>query len=105
MTRKELLEVPKRKWDETLSDVQGVWVIPSRKKHDSGFSCMDFVASTPSGLIRFGGGCDDIRLVGANFRMDCIYNPKLIHIWNSGKKGTFSVSKDLSSIDFVEDKA
>lgn len=103
MTRKELLEAPGREWDKILSDVQGVWVIPNRKKHESGFACMDLVASTPNGLVRFGGGCDDINLLGAHFRIDCIYNPKLIHIWNSGRKGTFSVSRDLSSIDFIED--
>lgn len=42
--RKELLAVPKRKWNEVLTDVTGVYVIPSGRKHDSGYACMDFVA-------------------------------------------------------------
>lgn len=100
MTRKELLAVPKRKWDEVLTDVSGVYVIPSRRKHESGYNCMDFVATTPKGMIRFGGGCDDISFCGHSFRMDCV--SQIIHIWNSKYPGTFSVSKDLSSITFTE---
>lgn len=101
MTRKELLEVPKRKWDEVLEDVSSVYVIPSRRKHDTGYNCMDFVATTPKGMVRFGGECEDVRFTGSHFRMDCISG--IIHIWNSGRSGTFSVSKDLSSIDFIEE--
>ena len=99
MTRKELLAVPKRKWDEELTEVSAVWVIPSRIKHDSGFACMDFVAETPTGLIRFGGGCDDVSFIGSHFKMDCDYKTKLIRIWNRCK---FTITFDLSSIDFVE---
>lgn len=101
MTRKELLAVPKRKWDEVLTDVSGVYIIPTRRKHDSGYNCMEFVATTPKGMVRFGGGCDDIRFLGSHFRMDCV--SQIIHIWNSGKSMKFSVSKDLSSIDFIEE--
>ena len=43
-TRKELLAIPKRNWNEMLCDVSGVYVMPSGRKHDSGWACMDFVA-------------------------------------------------------------
>lgn len=101
-TRKELLSIPKRKWNETLADVVGVYVIPSGKKHDSGFACMDFVAEfedIAKPLVRFGGGCDDIGLEGTYFRVDCVYPSRILHIWNT--KG-FSVSSDLSTIYFRE---
>lgn len=99
MTRKELLEVPKRKWDEILTGVSFVWVIPSRRKHDSGWACIDFVASTPKGLVRFGGGCDDVSFEGNYFRMDCDYKTKLLRIWNNRK---FTIDCDGSSISFIE---
>ena len=100
MTRKELLAVPKREWDKTLTGVTGVYVIPSRRKHESGWACMDFVASTPNGLVRFGGICDDVAFNGIHFRMDCDYETKLLHIWNSY---SFTITADLSSINFIEE--
>lgn len=103
MNRKELLQVPKRKWGEELKGVGGVYVIPSGRKHDSGYTCMDFVAEFRDGrpMIRFGGCCDDVAFFGRHFRMDCIYPSRIIHIWNSN--GTFNVSHDVSSIDFMEE--
>lgn len=98
MNRKELLQVPRRNWiDEIIA--KGVWVIPSRRKHDSGWACMDFVAETDNGLVRFGGGCDDVAFEGSHFRMDCDYPSAIIHIWNNYP---FVISADLSSISFKE---
>lgn len=101
--RKELLEVPKRDWKQILHGVSGVYVIPSGRKHESGYACMDFVATfqKKKEKVRFGGGCDDVSFMGTHFRMDCDWPSRIIHIWNS--HGTFSVSTDISSIDFVEE--
>ncbi len=99
MTRKELLAVPKRQWDKVLTDVFGVYVIPSGRKHESGWACMDFVAQTPDGLVGFGGICDDVAFEGKNFRMDCEYPSRIIHICCKKK---FSISCDISSITFTE---
>lgn len=103
MTRTEFLNVPKRKWDEELHGVIGVYVIPSGRKHESGYACMDFVASFQDGRppVRFGGGCDDVHFDGNGFRMDCEYPTRIIHIWNNRP---FSVSDDLSSITFTEER-
>lgn len=99
--RKELLSVQRREWDNTLTGVSGVYVLPSGRKHGSGYTCMDFVAETKNGMVRFGGGCDDVRLIGCNFRMDCEYPSRIIHIWNS--RNTFKITHDLSTIDFCEE--
>lgn len=96
--REELLNSPKRKWDEELKDVKIAYVFPSRRKHDSGFRCMDCVALSKGKRTRFGGGCDDIALEGSHFRIDC--DSAGLRIWN--RKG-FSVSHDLSSICFTEE--
>ena len=105
VNRKELLSVPKREWDETLYGVSGVYVIPSRRKHASGFACMDFVATFKENgkpRVRFGGSCDDVSFRGSDFRMDCDYPSGIIHIWNTNS--TFWVSRDISSIYFTEEK-
>lgn len=101
-TRAELLAQPKREWDKALTGVAGVYVIPSGRKHDSGWACMDFVAEFKdrrTHLMRFGGCCDDVRFKGAHFRMDCEYPSRIIHIWNPYP---FTISHNLSSIDFIE---
>ena len=103
--REELLAVPRRKWDEVLYGVDVVYIIPSRRKHDSGYACMDLVASFNSNkkksMVRFGGGCDDVRLHGNHFRMDCEYPSRIIRIWND--RTSFYITSDLSSINFVEE--
>lgn len=100
MNRKELLNTPKRKWDEELKNVFAVFVIPSRRKHDSGWACMDFVAVfSDNSCIRFGGGCDDVSFMGEHFQMDCVHPNGILRIHNS--RG-FSVSPDVSSIMFIE---
>ncbi len=102
--REDLLAVPKRKWDEELTGVGCVWIIPSERKHDSEYSCMDFVAEIKASgkLIRFGGGCDDLRLEGSHFRMDCEYPSRILRVWND--RYSFSVSHDLSSISLREER-
>lgn len=97
-SRNYLLQVPKRKWNSPLK-ARGVYVIPSGRKHDSGWCCMDFVAETEDGLVGFGGGCDDVSFKGEHFRMDCTFPSRIIHIWN--RRG-FTITTDLSSIDFIE---
>jgi len=103
MKRKDLLAIPKRDKEEVLHGVGCVYVIPSRRKHESGYACMDFVAviREDQSMIGFGGGCDDISLNGNKFRIECDFESKCLSIWNS--HGTFTVSKDLSSIKFMEE--
>lgn len=102
-TRKDLLSVPKRKWSDALYGVAGVYVIPSGRKHDSGFACMEFVAEFKGGkkpMVRFGGSCDDVSFEGRHFRMDCLHPQRIIHIWNTYP---FMITDDLSSISFIEE--
>lgn len=101
MTRKELKTIPRRKWNEELEGVKGVWVFPSGRKHDSGWACMDFIATFKDrDPVRFGGGCDVVLFDGNHFRMDCEYPSRVIRIFNICN--TFSVSADLSTIYFKE---
>lgn len=81
MNRKELLDCPMRDWDGDINHATGVYIIPTRR-------------------IRFVGCCDDVSLKGANFRIDCNFQTKLVHIWN---RHLFTITHDLSSIDFIEE--
>ena len=97
-TKKELLAVDKRKWDEELTDIHLVYIIPSARKHDSGYNCMDCVAvNGEHKRIRFGGGCDDLKINGNHFSIDC--EDGILRIWN---RIPFTVSHDTSSIDLTE---
>lgn len=101
MNRKELLDCPLRDWDGDIKHAVGVYIIPTKKKHESGCAIMSFVALTKDGKrVRFGGRCDDVSLKGSNFRIDCDFQTKLVHIWN---RNPFSITHDLSSIDFIEE--
>lgn len=105
MNRKELLQAEQKKVGEDLKRVVGVWVLPSGRKHDSGWAKMDLVAEVSHGnetkRVRFGGYCDDIVFEGSHFRMDCDYPSRIIHVWNPRK---FSVSGDGSSVYFTEER-
>lgn len=100
MTRKELMRVPKRDPCETLLNVAGVYVIPSGRKHESGWACMDFVATFyDRPMVRFGGKCDSVSFDGFHFHMDCTYPNRVVHIWNVYP---FHISQDSDTIHFLE---
>lgn len=103
MKRADLLAVKKRETYGNLHGVMAVYVIPSRRKHSSGWACMDFVAQKKGGeMVGCGGCCDDINLEGCHFRIDCDFESKVIRIWNS--LGEFTVSPDASSMWLEEGK-
>lgn len=88
----------------TLSGVSGVYVIPSGRKHESGWAQMNLVATFYDGRepVLCSTFSDDISFYGTGFRMDCDYPSRIIHIWNShvGKEG-FRV-RGCSSISMEE---
>ena len=97
-SRKELMKVPLKVTLDPLTGVSGIYVIPTGKKHDSGWACMYLVAefTDERPMVRFAGSCDDLSFDGSKFRMDCVFPSRILHIWNS--YGTFSVIGNLSSI-------
>lgn len=104
MTRKELLATPKREWHEILHGVTGVWVVPNRRKHESGWECMDFIATFEDSKkepVRFGGECDKVDLKGDIFKIDCDYPSGVLHIWS---RYPFTITEDLSTIRFIDER-
>ena len=108
MTRKEFESLPlKDRWDEYI-ECNSLIILPTRRKHDSGFRCMDFIAvkdNTP--ICRLSGCSDVIHLDGiggygfnwakkyssvpslippSGWSIDCLSTSGLLRIWpNSGK--------------------
>lgn len=64
MTRKEILSVPQRKWDEDIGYFNTLIIVPTRRMHDSGYRCMDFVACKDGQPIRRLSGCSDVVHLG-----------------------------------------
>ena len=106
MTKKELLAIPMREnWDTPVEGVDGVYLIPTSKKHESGYSCMRLVAywnneeSKERRYIGCGYYCDVVELKGLNFRIDAGLPNKIVHIFNFSK---FKITEEISSVCLVE---
>lgn len=86
-------------WDQPITNVNGVYLIPSGRIHDSGYMIMEMLFYLNDGsYIREEGCCDVIETNGKNFRIDCT-SEGIFHIFNN--KG-FDVGHRLSSVEFIE---
>jgi hypothetical protein len=85
MTKTELKAVPLTEihWREPLKNLDGLYILPLRRKHDSGYNCIELVAEFRDGrpMVRIDNGTDDICFEGSHFRMDC--DNGIFHIWNN----------------------
>lgn len=106
--RKELLALPPRKrWDEKTV-YQSVYLVPSGKKHDSGYMCVAIVGVREHKPIEIAAYPDDIGwsfplgYKHESLRMDCEWPSGIIHAWSY--KYNFEVGYSLSStvISLVE---
>jgi len=99
-SRKEILDCPTRYWNET-SVYRCLIIIPTGKKHDSGWACMYIVGEKHNGDREIcATHCDDINWKnpkGLEMRTDMGYTSKSIHIWSN--TAGFKVSESLSSMD------
>lgn len=125
LKRRELLTLPRRKWDE-VKVYDCLWLIPTGKKHDSGWSLIAIVGGSWDGPQEIAAFCDDIcwgfpkshpydsvylhsRGYHAHvMRTDCEWPSGIMRIWASSEarfKGRFRVGMALSSTDvelFIE---
>ena len=87
-----------------LTGVAGVFVIPSRRKHESGWAMMDLIATFYDGRepVHFSSFTDDVSFCGTGFRMDCDWPSGIIHIWNSHEQGKGFNVRGCSSMMFEE---
>ena len=104
MTKKEFNEKYDRAmavpWDFPIMDVHTVWILPTRRKHESGYAIMHMLIHLKDGrYIKEEGHCDVIDLEGSNFRIDCEYPGKILRIFNHYG---FDIGDRLSTVSFIE---
>lgn len=110
--KKDLLELPVRDWNEKGSHYSSLLIVPTRKKHDSGWTVIAIVGVDDKFLpVEIAAYCDDIYWCIAKdalvveyegtfdgfVRTDCTYPSGIIHVWKNGIE--FEVGASLSSTD------
>lgn len=114
-SRKELLKMPRRKWDDTSREYDQILLVPASTKHDSGYMHIAVIgvykeneevkyeiAAYPDDIsclfktIKFG---DKNQFEFARVRMDCLY-PSGVLRYHAGE-GHFTVGAALSSVDIL----
>ena len=64
MTRAQFEALPLRDhWTKEI-ECDNIIILPSRRMHDSGFRCLDFVAVTETDMIRLSGCSDVVHVEG-----------------------------------------
>ncbi len=120
MTRKDFEAVPWRKdWCSPIK-CHSMVILPSRKIHDSGYRCMDFVAIDKNGIpiCRLSGCSDVIHIEGiggygykwmerygtcpqqipcAAWSIDCLPKSGLLRIWPNSENNGMICGESLSS--------
>ena len=97
-SRTGLLKAKERNWQEK-STYKDIFVVPTRKKHDSGWMLMAIVGVLPDGSYERAAWCDDIcwdmqtTIREYSMRCDCTYPSGILHFWGA----TFTVGVSLSS--------
>ena len=84
MKRKDFERLGRRKWSEDIGEFDSLIILPLKRRHDSGYRLLDFVAVKKGEPICLLSGCSDvIHIEGiAGFGFDWLrrYNecPKLV---------------------------
>lgn len=101
VSRKDLEAAPERKWNEE-SDYSSIYLLPTKKKHDSGWHLICIVG-LKDGSLEKAAYCDDVcwnfnaPMRDMGLRMDMTYPGGVTHIWSNDYK--FKVGTSLSSTD------
>jgi len=92
MTRKELLDVPHKERQEDIGEFDSLIIIPTRRKHDSGYRMMEFVAVKGGKPFRRVSGWSDVVHIGGMsalidkpkkvaWSIDCLMKSGLLHLF------------------------
>lgn len=83
-TKREFFkQVPMRKFDEIIC-TREIYILPTRRKHDSGYACMELIAEKPNGELVKIGGYADVAVFEKRwkFKIDCLYPSRIIHLFS-----------------------
>lgn len=101
-SRTGLLKAKVRDWQEK-STYTDIFIVPTRKRHDSGWMLMAIVGLKADGTYEQAAWCDDVCWNVASLkkdytmRNDCTYPGGIIHYWGAN----FTVGCSLSSTDIT----
>ena len=100
LNRKDFLSLPKREWGK-VTQYTSVLIVPTGKKHDSGWHLMAIIGCKDQRPIEIAAYCDDVNwLVQSNrMRTDMTYKSRVCHMW--GNRLIFEVGLSLSSVDVI----
>jgi len=115
-TATQLRALRRRDWNEDIGKFDSLIVLPTRRKHDSGFRCMEFIAVRGGEAIcRLGGGSDVVHIDGISpllgvglmnhghipggprWCFDCLPKSGFINMFNAN--GAMTVGGDYSSLE------
>ena len=60
MTKTDFWNLPERKWNKDIGEFDCLVILPTRRKHDSGYRLMDFAAVRKNKAICRLSGCSDV---------------------------------------------
>lgn len=99
-TKKDFQSLPHRKWNEDIGFFDSLVILPTKAIHDSGYSCMDFVAVKKGIPICRLSGCSDVVHIdgigggGMNYNftnhlakswsIDCLPRSGLLRLFSPG---------------------
>ncbi len=66
MRRAEFYAVPSRKWNDTSGTFNLLVLLPTKRKHDSGYGMIDVVGVNGDKMVRLSGCSDALHLQGGN---------------------------------------
>lgn len=101
--KSDLLKLPEFEWSEVgMEWYDSILVIPTRLKHDSGWSRIALVGARKLRAIKILAYPDDIHWpangnYGYDWRMDSFYPSGVLRAWGSNKE--FSVDYPTSSVE------
>jgi hypothetical protein len=110
MTRTEFSKLRHRKWNEDIGEFDSLIFFPTRRKHDSGYRCMEFIAVREGKPICKMSGCSDVVHLGGiaeallypkkmTWNIDCLPVSGLLQIFSHTHR--FKVGADLSSFELL----
>src|SRR5690606_17310051 len=104
MKRTDFLKLKLRKWDQDIGLIDSLVLLPTRRIHDSGYMCLDFVAVIGNKPVCRLSGCSDVLnfngiggygpigyrspglIPGVAWNMDCLSPSGLFRLWASDHK-------------------
>jgi len=103
-SRKDLLALPVRKWDDEAAKYDSLLILADGRKHDSGWGLIVIIGCVDNEPKEIAVNCaDDISWhFKQEPRMDCALPSRGMHFWCRGK-GKYRVGCALSSTDVYLD--